>query len=294
VPAIWTRSDNPVQARQIVAAAERTLAVLPDIPAARCRLLATVALEMRGTRSPRGPQAGAQAVDIARSLGDPGLLAFALNGQFMQSCTRAGLSLTRDAIGTELISLGIRHDLVTFTVLGHLIRLQARSAVGDFSSASAHADAADTLAAQHELPLVGVFTTWYRAMLSRSAAAYRDAAAVLHGTGMPGVERGLLPLALFTLDRQADPAADWGPYRPWMEPFLLSDKADRRDALHAAPEPPADLMYEFFTCLQIAAARDLDRDLLPRLRARLAPAAGELAGGGSGLVHLGPVAVHLR
>jgi DNA-binding SARP family transcriptional activator len=297
VPAIWTRSDDPVQAQQIVAAAERTLALLPDIPAARCRLLATVALEMRGTRSPRGPSAAAQAEAIARSLGDPRLLAFALNGRFMQSCTRAGLSPSRDAIGTELVDLGSRHDLATFTVLGHLIRVQARSAVGDFTAASAHADAADTLAAHHELPLVGVFTTWYRAMLSRSANAYREAAARLAGTGMPGVERGLLPLALFSLDRQADPAADWGPYRPWIEPFLLLDNGDSsaaRDALHAAPEPPADLIYEFLTCLQITAARTLDdQPLLSELRQRVAPASGELAGAGSGLVTIGPVAQYL-
>lgn len=298
VPAIWTRSDDPVQAREVVAAAERTLAVLPDIPASRCRLLATVALEMRGTRSPRGPQAAGQAEDIARELGDPALLAFALNGRFMQSCTRAGMSPQRDAVGAELIELAARHDLVTFEVLGHLIRLQARSAVADFTAASAHAAAADRLAARHELPLVGVFTAWYRAMRARSASAYREAALLLEGTGMPGVERGLLPLALFSLDSEADPAADWGPYRPWIEPFLLLDNGDHaaaRDALHAAPEPPADLMYELLCCLRIIAAKAVDdRGLLAELRARVAPAGAELAGAGSGLVTLGPVADHLR
>lgn len=295
VPAIWTRSDDPVQAQQIVAAASRTLAALPDLPASRCRLLATIAMEMRGSRSPSGPQAAGEAEEIARSLGDPALLAFALNGRFMQSCTRAGLSPQRDAIGAELISLGARHDLPTFTVLGHLIRVQALGAVGDFAAASSHADAADLLATQHELPLVGVFTTWYRAMLSRSATAYREASLVLAGAGMPGVEQGLLPLALFSLDHQADPAADWGPYRPWIEPFLLlDDRSAARDALHTAPEPPADLMYEFLTCLQITAARHLDdQGLLPALRARISPAAKEFAGAGSGLVHLGPVADYL-
>ena len=294
VPAIWTRSDDPVQAKQIVAAAERTVAVLPDNPAARCRLLTTVALEMRGTRSPRGPATACEAEEIARALGDPALLAFALNGRFMQSCTRAGLARQRDAIGVELIDLGSRHDLATYEVLGHLIRLQAHSALGDF--ADEHTARADLLAAQHELPLVGVFTTWYRAMRSGAASAYREAAAMLHGTGMPGVEQGLLPLALFSLDGQADPSADWGPYRPWIEPFFLLDNGDpagARDALHAAPEPAADLMYEFLCCLQITAVRALsDEPLLAVLRRRLAPAAAELAAG-SGLVTLGPVADHL-
>jgi DNA-binding SARP family transcriptional activator len=291
VPAIWPRSDDPARSSRIVAAAERTLAVLPDNPPARCRLLATVAMEMRG------PAAAAEAENIARALGDPALLAFALNGRFMQSCTRAGLAPIRDAIGAELVDLGSRHDLATFEVLGHLIRLQARSALADFAGATEHADAADRLAARHELPLVGVFTAWYRAMRAGSASAYREAAALLPGAGMPGVEGGLLPLALFSLDSQADPNADWGPYRPWIEPFLLLGDGDRsgaRDALHAAPEPPADLMYELLCCLQITAARAVDdRPLLAALRERVAPAAAELAAG-SGLVTVGPVADHLR
>jgi hypothetical protein len=226
------------------------------------------------------------------------LLAFALNGRFMQSYTRAGLAPQRDAIGAELVDLGSRHDLPTYEVLGHLIRLQALGALADFAHADEHAARADILAAQHELPLVGVFTTWYRAMRSASASAYREAAVLLHGTGMPGVEQGLLPLALFSLDRQADPDADWGPYRPWIEPFFLLDNGDRaaaRDALHSAPEPPADLMYEFLCCLQITAARAVDdQPLLAVLRERVAPASAEVAGAGSGLVTLGAIAGYLR
>ncbi|MDW5598418.1 AfsR/SARP family transcriptional regulator, partial [Conexibacter stalactiti] len=59
VPAIWTRLDDPQQARQIVAAAERTLAQLAPQAhaAARARLLATIAIETRGGRGERGPAA---------------------------------------------------------------------------------------------------------------------------------------------------------------------------------------------------------------------------------------------
>jgi hypothetical protein len=72
------------------------------------------------------------------------------------------------------------------------------------------------------------------------------------------------------------------------------DRSGARDALHAASEPPADLMYEFLTCLQITAARAVDPPLLDTLRTRIAPAADELAGAGSGLVTLGPVTDYLR
>jgi DNA-binding SARP family transcriptional activator len=313
VPAIWTHSDDPDLAHRIVTATERALAALPaDAPhaPARARLLATIALEMRGTRSPRGPEAARQAEAIARRLDDPGLLAFALNGLFMQSCTRAGLAHRRDGIGAELVALSGRHGLVTYEVLGHLIRVQARSALGDFGTADEHASAADRLADRHELPLVGIFTQWYAALRlavsghassAEAEAAYRAAAARLDGAGMPGVQRGLLPIALLCLGlnesvrlpAEADPEAYWGPYLPWAEPFILlgtGRTAQAQAALQALPEPPADLMFEVLCCLEAAAALELgDRAVLERARDRLLPAAGELAGSGSGLVTVGPV-----
>jgi hypothetical protein len=87
VPAIWTRSDDPGLAAQIVAAAERTLPHVGD-DGARARLLATIALESRGTKDRRCQAREAEA--IARGLDDPPLLAFALNGAFMQSCHTTG------------------------------------------------------------------------------------------------------------------------------------------------------------------------------------------------------------
>ncbi|MGC0386914.1 BTAD domain-containing putative transcriptional regulator [Streptomyces sp. SAI-129] len=314
VPANWTRSDDPELARHLVDAAERTLGALPEDPAtdaARCRLLATVALESRGVRSPRGPRAAAEAERIARRLDDPALLAFALNGVFMQSCTRAGLAPRRDAIGAELVALGTRHGLVNYEILGHLVRLQARSALADLTAADAHATAVDRLAERHERPLVAVFTAWYLALRraaavgpttashDRAEAAYRSAAGLLDGAGMPGLERGLLPLALLGLrlahgrPAQVDPGADWGPYRPWAEPFALlaaGRDTEARNALRALPEPPPDLLYEALCCAEAALALALgDRPALRRTHDRLLPASGELAGAGSGLLTFGPV-----
>ncbi|RKN44879.1 AfsR/SARP family transcriptional regulator [Streptomyces hoynatensis] len=309
VPALWTRSDDPRLAGRIVAAAERALGALPDDPAhapARCRLLATVAVELRGTRSARGARAAREAEEIARRLDDPALLAFALNGVFLQSCGRAGLAPRRDLVGAELITLAARHGLVNFEVLGHLIRMQARAGLGDLRAADAHAAAADRLAERHERPLAAVFTEWYGALRlaaagehERAEAAYLAAAAGLAGAGMPGVSEGLLPLALLCLrlGRGAAPgagrAADFGPYRPWAEPLLLFEAgrgAEAGAALRAQPEPPADLMYEALCCLGAAAALRLgDPEALRAAQARLRPAAGQLAGAGSGLVVLGPV-----
>lgn len=283
VPAIWTRSDDEAQAAAIVAAAERALRTQGH-PAARARLLATIALESRGSRAPRAADAAREAEEIARGLDDPALLAFVLNGVWMQTCRRAGLAPQRDVIGVELVDLSARHGLFTYEVLGHLIRLQARSALTDFPSADHHAAAADALAARHELPLVGVFTTWYRAMREDTEHAYRKAADLLDGAGMPGLQQGLLPLALACYHLRHGlpiPDLDYGPYMPWVRPA-----AD-------IPEPPPGLLLETLWCLTAHAARERDDvQLLARARAALTPAAAELSAG-SGLLTLGPVADYL-
>lgn len=312
VPGVWTRSDHPDRSARVVAAAERTLAALPPSapPATRARLLATVAMESRGARSPRPAEAAAEAERIARELHDPALLAFALNATFLQTFQRAGLAPSRDAIGAELVALASAHGLSAFEILGRLVRMQARAALGDFASADEHAAAADELGRRHERPLVDVFTRWYRAVRLASTggvddaeAAYRAAAARLEGAGMPGLERGLLPLALLCLRVWRDRPlsfpddTDWGPYAPWARPLLLLSHGRRADAaatLRVLPEPPRDLLVEATWCLAGRAALQAgDHALAARARAALAPAAGELAGAGSGVLTAGPVALHL-
>ncbi|MDH6521311.1 DNA-binding SARP family transcriptional activator [Streptomyces sp. SAI-135] len=314
VPAVWTRSDDPAQAERLVAAAERTLRLLPAgaHEAARARLLATVAVESRGTlpTGTRALQAAHQAVAGARRLDDGNLLVFALNGLFMQSFERAGLAARRDGIGAEITEMAARHGLFTYEVLGRLIRLQARCAAADFTAADRHAAAADALAERHRLPLVTVFTTWYRALrtavtepVHRGESAYREAARSLEGAGMPGLERGLLPLALLCLRLHhglpltADPHTDWGPYEPWVRPLLLLAEGRDQDAaglLAEVPSPPGDLLYEALWCLLARAAIQVgDRALMRRALSALEPARGELAGAASGLLTAGPVADHL-
>ncbi|WP_052360481.1 BTAD domain-containing putative transcriptional regulator [Kutzneria albida] len=311
VPGIWTANDDPALSDRVVAVTERTLTALPEhLPAERARLLSTIAMELRGTRSARGAEAAREAESLARGLADPVLLAFALNGRFMHTFDRAGLAPQRAAIGRELVELAAEHELVTFEVLGHLVLVQAHSALAEFGTADEHAAAADRLAARHELPLVGVFTEWYAALrlaatgpAQAARAAYRAAAARLGGTGMWGLERGALPFALLCLNIQhgrlseVDLKADWGPHLDWVRPLGLLAAGDRDGALAAAravPESPRDLLYEARTCLLAVAAIELrDRPLMRQAHARLLPAAGELAGAGSGLVTLGPVSRYL-
>ncbi|MEU4804633.1 BTAD domain-containing putative transcriptional regulator [Actinosynnema sp. NPDC023587] len=305
VPAIWTGNDDQELADQVVAVAERTLAALaPDRLAERARLLATLALELRGAAGGRGGEAAREAEGIARWLDDPALLAFALNGRFMQSFTRAGLAPERVRVGRDLLAVSTRHGLVAFEVLAHLVLLQAHSALGEFTAADEHAAAVDRLAEHHELPLVGVFTGWYAALRASVAgrdadarAAYRAAADRLDGTGMAGLEAGIRPFALLCHGIQAgspvrvDLAEDWGPYRPWALALGLLDAGRPAEARAAVRDSPRDLLYEARTWLTGVVALGLgDRDLMGEVYTALRPAAGELAGAGSGLLTLGPVA----
>jgi DNA-binding SARP family transcriptional activator len=302
VPAVWTRNDDEQLSALIVEVAERTLAALsPQRPEQRSRLLSTIALELRGTTTDRGDRAAREAEAIARRTGDPGLLAFALNARFMHTFGRTGLARERAGIGAELVAVAARHELVTFEVLGHLILLQAHSGLGEPAIADAHAKAADRLAERYDLPLVAVFTQWYAAMrlaldgrLAEAAAACRTAQVRLAASGMPGMADGLLALALLTVGA---PEGDFGPYEPWARPLVLLAAGDRERAaaaLRAVPKSPHDLLWEARLCLTARAAQTLDdQATLARVRAELQPAAGEIAGAGSGVITLGPVADYL-
>ncbi|WP_209444753.1 AfsR/SARP family transcriptional regulator [Nocardia vulneris] len=311
IPAVWTTNDDPELAGHIVAAAERALTGLPaERRELRARLCTTLALELRGTTDDRGVRAAAAAERIARELDDPALLAFALNGRFMHTFQRAGLSPERGRIGDELVALGGAHRLISFEVLGHLIALQSSCATADLRAAADHAAAADRLANEYELPMVGVFTEWFAALRTaltgspaQAEAAYRAAAESLGGSGMPGVERGLLPLALCCLRLRhglpIDPDAteQYGPYEPWIRPIALLDSGLRDEAataLLATPDAPHDLLYELRICLTARAALALGKETtMLRCYDQLLPAATELAGAGSGMVTLEPVAHYL-
>ncbi|GAA4587301.1 DNA-binding SARP family transcriptional activator [Actinoplanes octamycinicus] len=301
VPAVWPRADDPDRAAGIVAAAARTLAALPaGHPAARARLLATIGLEARGTTDPWPGECARQAEAIARELDDPALLAFALNASWMQRCHRTGLAAERDAIGAELIALAGRHGLVTAEVLGHLVRVQARAALGDLAGADRHAAAAGGLGVRHELPLVEVFTAGYAALREdldgagypAVERAYRALGERLDAAGMPGVGDGLVALALLGArlrrGRELGAFEGFGSYATWVLPLW-----DHR-ALRDLPDPPPGLLAEaLWWLLGKAAVTSGDRPMMRRARTALGPAAGEVAGAGTGMIAIGTVGEQL-
>ncbi|GAB2530370.1 AfsR/SARP family transcriptional regulator [Paramicrobacterium agarici] len=312
VPAIWSRSDYPELAAQVVAAAQRTLDAFPVTAneATRSRLLATIAIESRGSSHDEPRRAALEAVRIARRLDNPALLAFALNGLFMQTFYRAGLAAERDTIGAELVDVAARHDLPAYELLGRLIRLQSCCARGDVTGADAQARAADELAGRYDSPLIAVFTTWYRALrlaltgaaASDIAEAYRAASPLLDRSGMPGMQHGMLSLALLSVRVQhgrplPEPGTlDFSPYAPWVDPLLRAEHGEpgaARAALCALPDPPRDHLFEALWTL-VARAADVvgDEGIAQRARDALLPARGELAGAGTGILTFGPIPDH--
>ncbi|WP_369044253.1 BTAD domain-containing putative transcriptional regulator [Streptomyces sp. Midd1] len=333
VPAVWTRADDPGEAATLVRAAARSAAELgPDAPPAlRARLLSVVAVESRGDAAADGPLpfAGAEpaaepwrtraersaeeAVRLARALGDPALLAFALNGAFMQAFGSCGLAARRAALGDELTTLAAGHGLPSHEILGRLVRLQALGALGRLTAADEEADAVDNLAHRHERPLARVFTSWYRSLRTcetdgweAARPLYARALAATADCGMPGLAHGAPALvALVPVMRGDDlprsgtfEPVDPGPYEPWVRPLLLAGEGETeqaRRALDSVPRPPHDLLQEALWCLLARAASAVGHEgVLRRSRDELARAAGEYAGAGSGLISFGPVERHLR
>ncbi|MET7824779.1 MULTISPECIES: BTAD domain-containing putative transcriptional regulator [unclassified Streptomyces] len=333
VPAVWTRADDPGEAATLVRAAARSAAELgPDAPPAlRARLLSVVAVESRGDAAADGPLpfAGAEpaaepwrtraersaeeAVRLARALGDPALLAFALNGAFMQAFGSCGLAARRAALGDELTTLAAGHGLPSHEILGRLVRLQALGALGRLTAADEEADAVDHLAHRHERPLARVFTSWYRSLRTcetdgweAARPLYARALAATADCGMPGLAHGAPALVALVPVMRGDELprpgtfepVDPGPYEPWVRPLLLageSESEQARRALDSVPRPPRDLLQEALWCLLARAASAVGHDgVLRRSRDELARAEGEYAGAGSGLISFGPVERHLR
>ncbi|MEU9923955.1 AfsR/SARP family transcriptional regulator [Streptomyces griseoluteus] len=309
VPTVWTRADAPERSEALVATTRRTLhRIGPGAPPAlRARLLATIGLEHRGTRDRWAAEAATEAEQLARDLHDPNLLVLALNARFVQSFQSPGHTDDRDAIAGELIDLSTRHDLPMFEILGHLIKIQVYAARGDTETAHRHVAAAERLATIHESPLVHVLTAAFRTMClaersndpAEVAHAYRTLATDLAGTGMPGVEAGIFPLALLSLrlrdQRPAptDPDLDWGPYRPWVQPLLDLAHGNLTAARHAAatlPTPPADHLYDSLWAVNAHTAILLrDESLATQAHHALSPLRGEIAGGTTAMITFGSV-----
>ncbi|SDH22266.1 hypothetical protein SAMN05216377_12097 [Pseudonocardia oroxyli] len=170
-------------------------------------------------------------------------------------------------------------------------------ALGDLEAAAVHAGAADSLAARHDRPSVAVLTRWFAAMRAARDSApdaadrYRAAAAALRDRGMPGVEHGLLDLALTCLAVQrGEPVpepVEPGPYAPWIGAL--------RGGPTELPDPPPDQLQEALWVLAGRAGLAAGTMRSSRGRPRHSPRPSTRSRApGSGMITVGAVAETLR
>ena len=311
VPRPWFGHESGATDDELVATVERTLARLPpgDGPL-RCRLLATLAFELEGAESERGYQASAEAVEMARRLGDPGVLAIAISGRYEQAFRHDGLA-ERQALGAELLALPGKP--VTAEALAHLLALYASACAGDFAEADRHADQAAQIIGRYDLPAAAVAVSVYRAMraaldgdLTGAAELYQQAATAIDKFGLRRQAMGMSILGRFSVlimvDRVADIADELerlcripGADVLFAESYALALAASGRaaQARVVAGQPHSisrDQLWLFRTSIRglLATAID-DRDRAESAYQDLLPFAGRPAGADS-FMPLWPVA----
>jgi DNA-binding SARP family transcriptional activator/tetratricopeptide (TPR) repeat protein len=190
---MWQNSDYGAVDDEIVDAIEQTLARLPpEHQLLRCRLLAALAFELDGAESERGYVASAEALQLARTLGDSSLLAIAIFGRCVQSFRHDGLA-ERMHMGAELLATPGKSVIIQSWARELMIKVSC--GVGDFDVADVHAREAARLAERYNIASAAFNVTFFRALRAALAGdvpgasqLYRQGAAEMErlGLGDPG------------------------------------------------------------------------------------------------------------
>lgn len=315
VPHKGMARDFTRTAWEIVDVAEQALVELPAAEQSlRASLLATLALELEGSATPRGEQASLEAEELARRSGDPALLATALSGRLRQSygITPVG---EREVIGRELLEVGEATGQVSVQALAHLVLMECAAASGAFADADAHVAAAERLARRYGLPAPAAVGAWYagqRLMIAGdftgAERAYRDAARLTARAGMLEGRQDLPLITAFCLHLVNGRAAEM--VEPLAEAHqrgakwtldayavALASAGHTRDARAViAVKTPVrpDFLYELAMIWRALAGMLLDdRERMIEAYDTLKPFSERIAGAGTGVVALWPVALTL-
>ncbi|GGK76481.1 ATPase AAA [Sphaerisporangium melleum] len=312
VPHKGIARDFTRTAWEIVDVTERALIELPPgEQSLRASLLATLALELEGSATGRGYEASLEAEELARQSGDPALLAVALSGRLRQSYVITVVD-EREAIGRELLEVGAASGQIAVQSLAHLVLMECAAARGDFAEADAQMSAAEMLARRYDLPAPSAVGAWYagmRMMITGDYAgaerAYRNAARLTARAGMLEGRQDLPMITTFCLHLVDGRAADMvealeEAHRRGAKWTLdayavaLASAGHVKDARAiAAARPPVrpDFLYELATTWRALAGMLLgDRDRMQDAYSTLGPLSDRIAGAGTGVVALWPVA----
>ncbi|HEU5027664.1 MAG TPA: BTAD domain-containing putative transcriptional regulator [Spirillospora sp.] len=316
VPTLWTSREYGILDREVIEATEHALAGPPgDDPALRARLLTTLAIELEGEQDDRGATAAREAVETARGLGDPALLAAALNGAYLNGYRSAGGLRDRRRIAAELLGLATEHDLPGYLVLAHLQLQQAEVASLDLAAARRHLDEGHRLAEQYGLPLLAMIAEWYgglahtfRARYDEAERVYTQVGGAIGRTGIWSSERGMMLVGAFCLRYVQGRAGDLVGETAWLRErwphvaatadihaLALAAAGRVEEARRAVPADAGPVRRDYFYDL-VMAIRGRRAIALgePALAARayeaLLPYEGHVTGGATAVATIGPVA----
>ncbi|TDD80827.1 hypothetical protein E1293_19995, partial [Actinomadura darangshiensis] len=315
VPTLWTSREYGSLDHAVVDATDEALARLPaDEPELRVRLLTTLAMELEGEQHDRGVRASGEALRTARALGDPELVAGALNAAYINNYRTVEGLAERHRIASELLDLAAEHDLGTYRVLAHLQLQQANVAMLDLPAAERHLAEGRRIADQYGLPLLATIADWHAALV-RAFAALPDAAergfaevgASIGRTRIWFSERGMVLLGPFCLrlvqgraGEMVDEAAwlheQWGHVAATADIHALALAAAGRTAearRAVAGAGPVRLDYFFDLTMPVRGLRAIalgDRALADEAYTALLPYEGHFTGGSTAVATVGPVA----
>ncbi|NDU72926.1 AAA family ATPase [Actinomadura sp. DSM 109109] len=315
VPTLWTSREYGTLDLTVVKATGEALASLPDTePESRVRLLTTLAIESEGEQHDRGATAAAEALELARALGSPELVALALNGAYINAYRSAEGLTERHRYASELLDLAVEHDLGTYRVLAHLQLQQASVAALDLAAAARHRAEGRRLAEQYGLPLLARIADWYTALVRAFAArpdeaerAFAEVGGSIGRTRIWFSERGMAllgPFCLKLVQGRAEEAMEdaawlheqWRHVAATADIYALSLASAGRTAEArrvAAGAGPVRLDYFFDLTMAVRGLRAValdDRPLAEEAYAALLAYEGQFSGGATAVATVGPVA----
>ena len=176
---VWSRAWGDTQ---LVPLLEEALAALPEEDGElRVRLLARLTAGPLRDTLPREPRVAMsqQAVDIARRLGDPATLAYALEGRY-ESDWSPDVHQERLAIVNELIEVAESTGEAERAYAGHDCRFYVLIEAGDLPAAHEDDEAATRLAHQLRQPAQLWDTVTRSAMLALFEGRFEEAEAAIH------------------------------------------------------------------------------------------------------------------
>ncbi|GAA2907071.1 BTAD domain-containing putative transcriptional regulator [Streptosporangium fragile] len=311
-PSAWVlRDPYEVAGLRLVDRFEAALRALPETDSSeRALLLGGLAQELHdGHDDPRRRSLSAEAVAMARRLGDPHLLMWTLNARRL-SVPQATHLPELVEVATEMHELALRTRMPEFELLAQMMHTHNRLEMFDLAGADQAATRCDVLLERLRLPWPRFQHTMWRA--NRLALAGRfDDAEILYGAAARQAERlgvrhagGIVATGRLMSRYQRGRIADAGPLidlAAGIHPGLGHDarvlelcaqgRVSEARALAGKgwPPPPADWSWLTMTCLQGAAQAAVGD--MPSCRTtyeRLLPYAGRISGG-SAMACAGPV-----